>query len=99
MGTREDTEEERANWHWRNSMRPVRFFGLDARAGISFFVLLFYFRPITLFLTILLTTIFALMERRGLAFGAALRAFRTWLLGQKRPAWLSYARKRMIDFG
>ena len=99
MGSREDTDEERSNWHWRNSMRPVRFFGLDARAGISFFVLLFFFRPITLFLTILITAVFAFMERRGLAFDAALRSFRTWLLGQKRPAWLSYARKRMIDFG
>lgn len=99
MGNREDTIEERDNWHWRNSMRPVRFFGLDARAGIPFFVLLFYFRPITLFLTIVLTMVFVFLERRGLAFDAALRAFRTWILGQKRPGWLSYARRRMIDFG
>jgi hypothetical protein len=44
MGVREDTEEEKVNWHWRNSMRPVRFFGLDARASMPFFVLLVYFR-------------------------------------------------------
>ncbi len=99
MGQREDTEEERANWHWRNSMRPVRFFGLDARAAIPFFVLLFYFRLVTLFLTVTLTMVFMFFERRGLAFNAALRAFRGWILGQKRPGWLSYARKKMVDFG
>lgn len=99
MGQREDTEEERANWHWRNSMRPVRFFGLDARAAIPFFVLLFYFRLVTVVFTVLLTAIFVFLERRGLTFPASLRAFRTWVLGQKRPAWLAYARKKMIDFG
>lgn len=99
MGSREDTEEERANWHWRNSMRPVRFFGLDARASVPFFILLVYFRPITMFMAIVFTITFVFLEQRGLSFDAALRTFRTWMLGQKRPAWLSYARKRMVDFG
>lgn len=99
MGSREDTEEERVNWHWRNSMRPVRFFGLDARAALPFFVLLFYFRAITFFLTIVITLTFVFLERRGLSFDSALRAFRTWMLGQKRPGWLSFHRKKMIDFG
>ena len=99
MGAREDTEEERANWHWRNSMRPVRFFGLDARAAIPFFITLFHFRVVTVFFTIVLTSIFILLERRGLTFDASLRAFRCWLLGQKRPGWLLYYRKKMIDYG
>ena len=38
MGKVEDTIEERENWHWRNSMRPVRFFMMDARAAIPFLV-------------------------------------------------------------
>ncbi|PZQ49122.1 MAG: type IV secretion protein IcmT [Micavibrio aeruginosavorus] len=99
MGQKEDTEEERANWHWRNSMRPVRFFGLDARAAIPFFVLLFHARLVTFVLTLMLTMVFVVLERRGLSFSAALRAFRAWLLGQKRPAWISFHRKRMRDFG
>ena len=99
MGQKEDTEEERANWHWRNSMRPVRFFGLDARAAIPFFVLLFHARLVTFVLTLMLTMVFVVLERRGLSFSAALRAFRAWLLGQKRPAWISFHRKRMLDFG
>lgn len=99
MGIREDTEEERVNWHWRNSQRPVRFFGLDARAAVPFFVLLFYFRLITLVATIFLTVVFVLLERRGLTFDASLRTFRKWLLGQKRPGWAIYNRRRMTDFG
>lgn len=99
MGAREDTEEERVNWHWRNTMRPVRFFGLDARAAWPFAVLLVYFRPISLFLTIVITIVFVQLERKGLSFDSALRAFRSWLLGQRRPAWLSLRRRRMIDYG
>lgn len=99
MGTREDTEEERANWHWRNSMRPVRFFALDARAAIPFFITLFHFRLVTVFFTIVFTLTFVFLERRGLTFDASLRAFRKWLLGQRRPGWMSIHRKRMIDFG
>jgi len=99
MGAREDTEEERANWHWRNSMRPVRFFGADARLAIPWFVVLFHARTITFAMAILLTIVFIALERRGLTFDAALRAFRKWLLGQRRPAWMWYYKKKMTDFG
>jgi intracellular multiplication protein IcmT len=99
MGSREDTEEERVNWHWRNSMRPVRFFGLDARSAIPWFITLFHFRPVTVALSLIFTTVFVIMERRGLSFSASLRAFRAWFLGQKRPGWISYRRKRMVDYG
>lgn len=99
MGTKEDTEEERVNWHWRNAMRPVRFFGVDARLSIPWFILLFHFRLVTLGMTLLLTLVFVALERRGLTFDAALRAFRKWMLGQRRPAWLSVNRKRFVDYG
>lgn len=99
MGKVEDTMEEKANWHWRNTMRPVRFFGLDARASLPYMLLLVYARPITLFLAIFLTAVFVMLEKRGLAFGPAMRAFRSWLVGQKRPAWLSMRHRRMVDFG
>lgn len=99
MGQREDTEEERANWHWRNSMRPVRFFAFDARCAIAWFIWLFHIRWSTTFLAITLTFIFWFMEQRGLSFDSAIRAFRCWLLGQKRPAWISYRRKKMVDYG
>lgn len=90
---------EKVNWHWRNTMRPVRFFNLDARAGLPFFVLIIYARPITLVVTIILTTIFWFVERKGLTFPSALRAFRVWMIGYDRPAWISLRRRRMKDFG
>lgn len=99
MGSKEDTIEERDNWHWRNSMRPVRFFNLDARAAMPFAVLLFYARAITLFLAVVMTIIFVLLERKGLTFDASLRAFRKWFLGQKRPGWAPYRRRKMVDYG
>lgn len=99
MGSAEDTQEEKVNWHWRNSMRPVRFFGMDARAAIPFFILLVYFRPISLFMTFVSTALFVGLEKRGLTFPSALRAFRSWLNGQKRPAWISLRRRKFVDFG
>lgn len=94
-----DTEIERQNWHWRNTMRPVRFFNLDARAGIPYFLLLVYARPVTLVLVLISTALFKFMEKRGLTFPAALRAFRVWLFGDERPGWLRMRRRVLKDFG
>jgi hypothetical protein len=60
---------------------------------------LVYARPITLLLTIIITTIFSMLERRGLTFSSAMRALRVWIVGQSRPAWVSLRRRRMRDFG
>lgn len=95
----DDTAIEKQNWHWRNTMRPVRFFNMDARAGIAYFILLVYARPITLLFVIITTITFKIMEKRGLTFPAALRAFRVWLFGDERPAWLMMRRRTMKDFG
>lgn len=95
----DDTQEEKAHWHWRNSMRPVRFFNLDARAALPFCVLLVYFRPVTLFVTFLVTTLFWWLERRGLTFPAALRALRLWLIGNNRQSWALLRRRELKDLG
>lgn len=99
MGQQEDTIEERANWHWRNSMRPVQFFTVDARAAIPFCLLLVYARPVTLFLAVVSTIIFMALEKRGLTFPSAIRNFRSWFNGPKRPAWVSMRRRKFVDFG
>ncbi len=99
MGKAEDTAEEKANWHWRNSMKPVLFFGIDARAAIPFFILIFYFRLTSFAIAVISTLVFVAMEKRGLTFPCALRAFRSWFNGQHRPAWMSIRRRRFIDFG
>ena len=88
-----------ADWHWRNTMKPVRFFALDARAVLP---LLFCFLPFRLWklpIGIAFTILFLLLERRGLTFPAALRAGRRWLVGHKRPAIIASARRTMTDFG
>lgn len=95
----DDTAIEKQNWHWRNTMRPVRFFNMDARAGIPYFALLVYARPITFMFVIISTFIFKLMEKRGLTFPAALRALRVWMLGDFRPGWLSLRHRTLKDFG
>jgi intracellular multiplication protein IcmT len=99
MSSVEDTEVEKQNWHWRNTMRPVRFFNLDARAGLAFFILLFYFRIHTLILTIMITFLFRFLESKGLTFPASLRAFRVWFIGDGRPGLLSYRHRSMKDYG
>tara|TARA_Y100001001_G_C8003027_1_gene306981 strand:- start:878 stop:1171 length:294 start_codon:yes stop_codon:yes gene_type:complete len=91
--------ETQGDYHWRNSMRPLKFFGLDARAAASFFVLLLHFRLWTLYLCIVVTGIFSYVERHGYTFPSALRAFRSWIVGDKRPAWMHIRKRPLIDYG
>lgn len=96
--TEEDVQREKRNWHWRNSMRPARFFGMDARAAIPFLILIVYARPITITAAIAFTALFKHLENKGLSFPAALRAFRSWLVGQARPGYTGVRRRRMVDY-
>ena len=93
-----DNIQEKLNWHWRNSMRPARFFGVDARAAIPFLVLLVYFRPVTLFITIMTVLVFQFLEKKGLTFPAALRNLRAWIVGVNRPGYLSPFHKKFEDY-
>lgn len=92
-------ELEKYNWHWRNTMRPVRFFNFDARAALPWAILLVYARWSTLILAILATLLFWALERSGLTMPAALRTFRTWINGQYRPMWLKYKHRKWRDYG
>jgi intracellular multiplication protein IcmT len=92
-------EEGGSSWHWRNTMKPVRFFQFDARAGFFVVLVLVHARFWTLGLLILVLIIFWILERKGLSFMAALRAFRLWLVGKYRPAWVYTRRRKMLDGG
>lgn len=85
--------------HWRNTQKQTRFFFLDARCFLSILLFLIHARPWTLVLVLFVMLLFWFVERQGLSFGAALRAFRCWLIGNKRPANRRIARRYMIDFG
>ncbi len=85
--------------HWRNTQKPARFFFLDARAFLAILLFLAHARLWTFVLAIFIMLVFWIMERRGLTFDSALRAFRCWLLGIRRPANSRRAKRRWIDYG
>jgi len=85
--------------HWRDTMRPARFFMLDARASIGIFIFLVHFSLWTIVVAILFMALFWMLEQRGLSYNAAMRRFRSWLCGDVRPAVSSKARSRFADFG
>ena len=91
--------EEKANWHWRNSMRPIRFFNFDARAAFPFFLLLLHFRWTTMLFVACTTTLFWFLEKNGLTFSAAMRKFRLYFAGDFRPALMSFKRRKLKDYG
>jgi len=91
--------DEVRTWHWRNTMKPVRFFQFDARSVIFAMLALMHAREWTLILLVSVNLIFWGLERKGLSFAAALRAFRVWFIGAYRPAWIYTRRRKMIDTG
>ena len=91
--------EEKMNWHWRNSMRVVRFLAFDARAAAPIPILLVYLRVSTIVLTILTLLLFRYLENKGLTVPAAMRNFRQWIVGNNRPGWVSIQKRKFIDFG
>ncbi len=91
--------QEQMNWHWRNSMRPIRFFGLDARAALPLAVLIPWPRLTTLIIAIAVMAFFVFLEKRGLTFTAAMRSIRGLLFGEKRPALLTFRHRKLKDYG
>lgn len=91
--------ETQADWHWRNSMKPIRFFALDARVAAFFMLFLLHMRLWTFGLFITVSLLFWYLERRGLVFAAAFRTLRTWVLGTNRPAWLWIRKRKFHDYG
>lgn len=90
---------EITGWHWRNTMKTVRFFNFDARAGFFLVLVLIHARLWTLITLILFMMIFWVLERKGLSFPAAIRAMRVWALGSYRPGWIWTRRRRLLDTG
>lgn len=90
---------EQQGWHWRNTMKIVRFFNFDARAGFFVVLLLVHARLWTLGLLITVLMVFWILERKGLTFMAALRSLRVWVLGPYRPAWIWTRRRKLRDTG
>lgn len=88
-----------AQWHWRDTMRPARFFKWDARLSFFIILLLVHARLWTFLLFLAVLGVFGLLERKGLTFPAAMRAIRVWLIGENRPAVIYTKRRKMVDTG
>lgn len=99
MATNISDVKEQLNWHWRNSMRPIRFFALDARAATPLCFLLPFPRLSTLILAVLVIAFFMYLEKRGLTFSAAMRSIRGIIFGDNRPALMTFKYRRLKDFG
>lgn len=85
--------------HWRNTARSIRFFNVDARAAIFLLFFLIHIRLWTLILAVGAMGFFMILERFGLTLPLALRRFRVWLVGRRRPALLKIHRRDFIDYG
>lgn len=93
------SDDRMRGWHWRNTMKPVRFFGFDARAGFFVILVLIHARMWTFGLMLSVLVIFWILERKGLSFASAIRALRRWLTGAHRPAWIWTRKRKMTDTG
>lgn len=91
--------EDITNWHWRNTMKVVRFFNFDARAGFFVVLVLIHARTWTFMLLGTIMCVFYMLERKGLTFPAAMRALRVWIIGPDRPAWIMTRRRKLTDTG
>ena len=87
------------DWHWRNTMKTVRFFIFDARAGFFVVLVLVHARLWTLMLAVAVMGVFYLLERKSLTFPAALRSLRVFFIGSYRPGWIWTRRRKLTDTG
>lgn len=91
--------EAKINWHWRDSMRTVRFLGFDGRVAMLIPVWLLYLRWSTIIITFIVFYVFRFLENKGLSFPSALRALRAWIVGRERPGLVKAWRHRFVDWG
>lgn len=91
--------EAKMNWHWRDTMRSIRFISFDARCAFLIPVWLIYLRWSTIILSVAVFYTFNFLEKKGLTFPAALRALRAWLVGRERPALVGTMKRKFRDYG
>ena len=90
---------EIGDWHWRNTMRPVRFFAFDSRAVIGILMVIMHVRTWTFMLALIGISCFFVAERAGYDFDSSLRRIRSYIVGPKRPASMGLSRRRLKDYG
>lgn len=91
--------EAKLNWHWRDTMRTVRFLSFDGRVAILIPVWLVYLRWSTIIISFVVFYVFRFLETKGLTFPAALRAWRAWMVGRDRPGLIGAQKHKFVDYG
>lgn len=91
--------EAKLNWHWRDTMRTIRFFSWDSRCAFLVPIWLVYLRWSTIILTVIVFYIFKFLENKGLTFPAALRNLRSWIIGRSRPGLTGLSNHSFVDYG
>ena len=89
---------EPARAPWRDTMRPVRFYLIDARLLVLLVLWLFVPTWWTTAAVVLAVTALRVAEVRGYRLHAALRRVRAWSAG-RRPALHAGRERRFVDFG
>lgn len=84
--------------HWRDTMRPMRFFGIDARASAPLLLFIMKMELSTFMLAAGTAILFTVLERKGLTVPSAIRAGRAWVAGEVRPAIPWWERRRIVDY-
>ena len=79
---------------WRNTMRPVRLYAIDARALIPIMLFLLHWRLSTLYFAAAGIALFVVLEWFGLTFPAAVRTIRRCIVGRVRPAVPAWKKRR-----
>ena len=83
---------------WRDTMRPVRFYMIDARLLVLLTVWLFLPTWWTTAAVLLAIAAFRIAEARGYRFRAGIRALRAASAG-RRHALHAARLRRFVDFG
>ena len=83
---------------WRDTMRPVRFYMIDARLLVLLVFWLFVPTWWTTAAAVLAVTALRVAEARGYRLHAALRRVRAWSAG-RRTALHGRRVRRFVDFG
>ncbi len=91
--------EAKLNWHWRDTMRTIRFMGFDARVAFLIPVWLIYLRWSTIILSFAVFYTFKFLENKGLTFPSAIRALRSWMVGRDRPGLTGFSNHKFVDYG
>jgi intracellular multiplication protein IcmT len=84
--------------HFRDTYRPAKFGFLDVRVGVILLVSLVHIRAWTLGLDVVVILVAWYVERIGLGFDGAQRAFRMWFAGGYRPALRTQKIRRRVDY-